>query len=383
MSSIKLGQQLTNTSVEDFCVSIGNLNGNCKDHSTIIGCNAAANHADSIVLGNGAQTTSAKQLVIALGDKTLKTNLNIDVGSNTLGVQISGGNYNIPLGPTGGSGGASVNSYPSFTTPGQITYAAGSDDGEHLPIGATGYYLASTGAVPEWKNTIRLGEGGFSTPAIEFGNNANGKDAVYIPSAGYISFLAGGVDEFLVQEDEGCYTPHRFTCKDLRVTNIGGGGNPAGYLLQSTGIAGAVVPTALQSVGSTRKFNSITTNNYVVPLTSDDSVNEIDFSSHNSSVVIDVANFALGSANTSHRGARFYVGDRGSNPATDLTVWCSTGSKIEGHILCETGIVPLVTENTFSYIGTSGFHTGDWFEIHPMHGKIIVTGMTAGGITSS
>jgi len=378
-----LGIRSESSTKQDYSTSLGALTGDCEEGSTIVGALSSAPHRGSVALGYKAETTAPGQLTIRLDDQhILRTKLEVDTGTDTLALNVNGLDYNLPLNGGTGAGGASVASYPTFTTAGQITYAGGANDGDHLAIGTAGQVLTSTGSAPQWKSTLKLGEGGFATPAIEFGSNGGGKDGIYIPSPGYISFLASGVDQFLVQEGYGCYTPNIFSCKTLRVTNTSGGGNPAGYVLVSNGVAGNMVPTAPQDVGSTRKFNRITATALVPTLAgSDDTVNEIDYQSHNASVAIDLQHYALGANNDSHRGSRWYVGHRGSNPNTDLVFWCSTGAKICGTVVGKNGVHRIVNETTVSLVGTAtGLNTGDWIEVHPMNGKIIVSGYTAGDV---
>lgn len=364
--TVQIGETQRGADIQDYGVSVGVRNYHCGEHSTIIGNNSSAVHNSSIALGNGAVTTSDNQFVFNLGKgKEFKTNLDIDVGAGTLGVNIHGSDYNIPLGPTGGGGGASVNSYPSFTAQGQLTYAAGSDDGDHLPIGAAHRILLSNGSGPYWGNTVRIAPGDYSAPSLCFDTDSD--TGIYQVAPDYLGFVAGGNETFAINTT-GCLTNAQFSCGTLQILT----GAADGRLLVSNG-SGIMTLTDKHLIGSTRKFNRVTADFNATLANSDDTVNEIDWSTNNSTILVRFDAYALGSANSTHRGSRWYVGDIGTTG--NLIIECTTGAHLYGSVSSSTGGSPpsIAGQNTVT-VNRGAFATGDWFEVHPLNGKICISG---------
>lgn len=358
------GDQQQGVDCQDYGVTLGIGNGSCGERSTILGSSATASHQGSIALGHGATTTSDDQIVFNTSKHNLKTKLEIDAGAGTLRVDIDGANYNIPLGPTGGGGGASVNSYPSFTTAGQLIYGAGADNGDHLPIGVAGRILTSTGSQPVWADTVKIAPGDYSAPSLAFSNDTD--TGLYQLAPDYLGIVAGGVESFAVNTT-GCLTTGQFTCGALQVLT----GAADGRVLVSNG-SGVMSLMDKHLVGSTRKFNRITSDHVATLANSDDTVNEIDWSTSNSTIQIQFNAYALGSANASHRGSRWYIGD--INTTGNLIITCTSGPKLYGSLSATGGSPPdIVAKNTIT-VNRGSFTTGDWFEVHALNGKICISG---------
>lgn len=218
-----LNNEHNSTSVGPFCEDPG-------EGSTSLGAESGATHKNSLALGLKARTTADNQLVLTAGTHVLRSQLEINQGTNTLGVNIDGVNCNIPLEPNGGGG----------------------------------------------------------------------------------------------------------------------------------------------------SFNRVTANHTVDLATSNGSVNEIDFSTHNVSIGIDATAYALDADNTYHLGSRWYIGNLGGDSNVGVTITCSSGAKIWGEILQNGASATFSGASTVTYHGAFGMQPGDWFELHPLNGKILISGATAG-----